>query len=157
VQHLIGGMLTPPHILLPTPLPGRSSTWTLGYAPDNAAMEHLSHWFDSFLGPYRIPSTKGIQEKVPRKVDRTKPRHVVPPNMVRVLLQPWNGGELGNRNLASILESHGWALKSPWNHPFYPSFYYAGLGGERGGEWVTVGWFTSLILLLPIEIGATGF
>jgi hypothetical protein len=25
VQRLIGGMLTPPHILLPTPLPDRSS------------------------------------------------------------------------------------------------------------------------------------
>jgi hypothetical protein len=69
--------------------------------------------------------------------------------MVRELLQPLNGGEsdpteLGNRNLAPILESHGWALKSPWNRPFYPPLYCAGSWGERGGEWVTVGWVTGL-------------
>jgi hypothetical protein len=84
----------------------------LEYAPDNAAKKHLSHLFESVLGPYRSHSTKGIQEIVPRKVDRAKPRHGVPPDMVRELMQPLNGGEsdpteLGNQNLVPILESHG--------------------------------------------------
>jgi hypothetical protein len=113
------------------------SAWTLDQAPDNAAMEHLSHWFESVLGPYRSQSTKGIQEIVPRKVGRAKPRHGVPPDMVKELLQPLNGGEtdpteLGNRNLAPILESHGWVLKSPWNRPFYPPLYCAGSWGWKG-------------------------
>jgi hypothetical protein len=43
------------------------SVWTLEYAPDNAAKKHLSHWFESVLGPYRSHSTKGIQEIVPKK------------------------------------------------------------------------------------------
>jgi hypothetical protein len=60
--------------------------------------------------------------------------------MVRVLLQPRNRGELDptgleDQILASLLESHGWALKSPWNRPSCLSIYCFGSWGVNGDEW----------------------
>jgi hypothetical protein len=116
------------------------SAWTLDHAPDNAAMEHLRHWFESVLVPYRSHSTKGIEEIVPRKVDRAKPRHGVPPDMVKVLLQPRNGWESGpteleDRDLVPSLEILGGILKSPRNRRLSLSFYYSESWGVNGDEW----------------------
>jgi hypothetical protein len=56
--------------------------------PWPVAKESSTHPCETVLGPFVFHSTQGIQEIGPRKVDRAKTPQRLPPDMVRVLLQP---------------------------------------------------------------------